>query len=415
MSILFLLRWFPYFGGTEKITVSLANELAARGLDVHILGEASGNSHIKLDIDPKVRIHSLDCKINPKDVCSYVRSRNIDVMVCQCAYIGIEDIVEAVAASTRTKVVTVLHNDPIAAVTPGRPMRASSTPFSLVVKKLTWPLFKIWSARRYCRSFRRFIDASTRFLLLSEEYIPSIARLLRLDSRQSSKLLAIPNFLPDSDFESLSADAHGDDHTLSIPSKEKKIVYIGRVTEEQKRVSRLMEIWKSFSPSHPDWRLAVVGDGDALADCKAFAAANSLKRISFEGFSNDVDSFSRRAAVILLVSDHEGLPMTLIEAMRFGCIPVCYDSFLAISDIMADGQEGFVIPQPFDKNKPVKSGKPKVSEAESIAKTVDALSQLVADSELRKRMALASARRSRQFSSSSVVPRWIELFQSILE
>ena len=36
--------------------------------------------------------------------------------------------------------------------------------------------------------------------------------------------------------------------------------------------------------------------------------------------------------------------MVLIEGMKYGCIPICYDSFSAVDDIIDDGVNGYVIP-----------------------------------------------------------------------
>ena len=35
--------------------------------------------------------------------------------------------------------------------------------------------------------------------------------------------------------------------------------------------------------------------------------------------------------------------MTLIEAMHYGCVPIAFDSFAALHDVIADGQTGYII------------------------------------------------------------------------
>ena len=45
-----------------------------------------------------------------------------------------------------------------------------------------------------------------------------------------------------------------------------------------------------------------------------------------------------------MTSIWEGLPMTLIEAMHYGCIPIVFDSFAAVHDIIDEGVTGFIIP-----------------------------------------------------------------------
>ena len=43
--------------------------------------------------------------------------------------------------------------------------------------------------------------------------------------------------------------------------KEKTVVYVGRVEFIDKRVDRLMRIWKRVCHEVPDWQLVIVGDG----------------------------------------------------------------------------------------------------------------------------------------------------------
>ena len=47
---------------------------------------------------------------------------------------------------------------------------------------------------------------------------------------------------------------------------------------------------------------------------------------------------------MLMTSNFEGWPLTLIEAMQFGCIPIAFDSFESLNDIITDGFNGYTIP-----------------------------------------------------------------------
>lgn len=46
----------------------------------------------------------------------------------------------------------------------------------------------------------------------------------------------------------------------------------------------------------------------------------------------------------MMTSIWEGLPMTLIEAMHYGCVPIAFDSFAALYDLIDNGNNGFIIP-----------------------------------------------------------------------
>ena len=36
--------------------------------------------------------------------------------------------------------------------------------------------------------------------------------------------------------------------------------------------------------------------------------------------------------------------MTLTESLQFGCVPMAFDTFTALHDILTDGYNGFIIP-----------------------------------------------------------------------
>ncbi|MCM1377510.1 MAG: glycosyltransferase [Clostridium sp.] len=387
MKVAFILRWFPFFGGTEKITVSLANELVGRDVSVFIVAKGDKKLPSPFTLDSRVQLAVFDEKISPNNVVEFVNSNDIDTVVIQCPFVEVEMIAPALRAETSARVITVLHNDPQSALSVDRPMRSNSTPVSFRIKKLAWPIYKVWAERRLYRVVRNFVYSSHNFVLLSESYIPELAKLLNLPKSISDNLISIPNFLPDASFP----DVHDGS------SRNREIIYVGRITRHQKRVFRLIPIWKRFYELHPDWKFTIIGDGIDLDEWRRQAEAQGLKNVETAGFHKDVRPFLRRAAITLQVSDNEGFPMSTVEAMAQGCVPVSYDSFLALQDMVEDGVEGF--------NIPVKS----LSEEEAIEKTVDYLHTLASNPELLKKMSKASAWKARKYSASNFIPRWLEL------
>ena len=45
----------------------------------------------------------------------------------------------------------------------------------------------------------------------------------------------------------------------------------------------------------------------------------------------------------MMTSAFEGFPMTLVEALQCGVVPVVMDSFLSLHDIISDGYNGFIV------------------------------------------------------------------------
>lgn len=127
-------------------------------------------------------------------------------------------------------------------------------------------------------------------------------------------------------------------------AKENIILYVGRLSLSEKRIDRVIDVWKGLAPQLPDWRLEIVGDGPDRLQVKSLAAG--LPRITFCGFQ-DPSSYYELARVLLLTSDFEGFPMAVVEAMTYGCVPVVYASFTSVHDIINDGN-GLIVPMPWD-------------------------------------------------------------------
>ena len=55
-----------------------------------------------------------------------------------------------------------------------------------------------------------------------------------------------------------------------------------------------------------------------------------------------------------MTSLFEGFPMTITEAMQHGCVPIAYDSFPAIHDIIKNGYDGIIV-KAFNRKSYIKS------------------------------------------------------------
>lgn len=393
MKILILLRWFPFLGGTESISVSLANQLAEGDADIFIFGQKLPGVNVDFELAEGVSVVTVDEPLSPENTCRVIRRLNIDYVLFQCPFPAQLAIAEAIVKLTDARLFVTVHDDPLHAMAAQWPVKANSSRLSLVVKRMAWPLYRLWADNRGKHVMSRYIRSADRLILLSPAYERALCEALDLPEECRRKLISIPNFLPESAFPQKTA------------AKRKEMVYVGRVVELQKRLSRLVRNWKMFEERHDDWKLRIVGDGEDLDSLKRYAAKLGVGSISFEGYSSDVRSFLKPASVVLLVSDSEGLPMSLIEAMAEGCIPVCYDSFAALKDIIENGKEGFAIPSPASATGLSVAAR----EKESAQLMVEALCRLAEDPDLMERMREAAAMKARDFSSSAVMPKWFSL------
>ena len=146
----------------------------------------------------------------------------------------------------------------------------------------------------------------------------------------------------------------------------------------------------------PEWELVVVGGGGQEVVLKQFVQNNRLGNVRFEGYQKNTKAYFMSASVLAAPSRREGFPMVLLEAMSQGCVPVCFDSFSAVHDIVCDGRDGFVVPA-FDERR-----------------FCDALRRLMTDSSLLSRCAGNAKESSRRFAPENVMPKWEALFDALL-
>ena len=88
----------------------------------------------------------------------------------------------------------------------------------------------------------------------------------------------------------------------------------------------------------------VAGDGEGLEDLRAAAATTALRdRITFLGWRADVTDVYAACDLVLLTSDNEGMPLSLIEAAAVGR-PAVTTGVGSAAEVVVDGRTGFVCP-----------------------------------------------------------------------
>lgn len=131
---------------------------------------------------------------------------------------------------------------------------------------------------------------------------------------------------------------------IRTPSDGKlRVLYLGRIEEEQKRVSLMARIIRESIQRDPRIEWTLVGDGPQAGETRA--ALDGVPGLTFTG------ALSYQAAreeipkhdVYFLCSDYEGLPLSMLEAMSAGLVPVVSDLPSGISEVVTN-ENGLRIP-----------------------------------------------------------------------
>jgi len=121
-----------------------------------------------------------------------------------------------------------------------------------------------------------------------------------------------------------------------------RLVYTGRLAEEQKRVSALPAMLEALEELGIDCEQRLVGDGPARRSLEAslasYGEASLIGAVAPERVAEHLDW----ADVWVLPSRYEGQSVAMLEAMACGCVPVVSDVGSGLSGCIEDGVTGVI-------------------------------------------------------------------------
>jgi glycosyltransferase involved in cell wall biosynthesis len=128
---------------------------------------------------------------------------------------------------------------------------------------------------------------------------------------------------------------------LGVPGQEPVVAFVGRLTRV-KRPDRLVSVARELRRLVPGVRFVVCGDGDAAGEVAAAAGefGTALRPV---GWRPDVETVYAAADLVLLTSDNEGMPVSLIEAGLAG-VPVVATKVGSVGEVVQDGVTGLLGP-----------------------------------------------------------------------
>lgn len=220
-------------------------------------------------------------------------------------------------------------------------------------------------------------DNSDVVVVLSEHYKTA---LKRLNIRIEKKCHVIPNPNTYSNVDNL-------------PDKQNEILYVGRL-DKNKNIFRLLKIWRILCNQYNDWHLSIVGDGPEKNTLIKYTTSKNIKNVTFYGFQ-DPKTYYMRASIICLTSTFEGFPMALSEGMQFGCVPISFRSFDAITDIIKPTQTGELV-TPF-----------------KLKEYRHKLENLINNETYRRRLSINAFQYIKKFNIETTVEMWNNIFSQI--
>jgi len=167
------------------------------------------------------------------------------------------------------------------------------------------------------------------------------------------------NKLPDKD-ESLKS--------FGLSNSRLQCAFIGRITQI-KRPDRFLDVVSEVKKRGIDLDFFMAGDGELLEGCRKRISDQKLP-VNVLGWQSDIEKVLSAADVVVLTSDNEGTPLSLIQAGMAG-LPVVTTNVGSVPEIVLDGVTGIITDL-------------------DIQEIANALEKLATDKALRERFGLAA-------------------------
>ncbi len=93
-----------------------------------------------------------------------------------------------------------------------------------------------------------------------------------------------------------------------------------------------------------DWTLDLIGEGPLQEQTQALARDLGIAdRVNFRGIRHDVQKIIANAHIYVLISNWEGFPRSILEAMR-AALPVVASDVGGVREAVTDGETGYLVP-----------------------------------------------------------------------
>lgn len=324
----------PFRGGVGRVTDTLTREFIKRGYHVFYMHLSWYMEDRKDFVYPaSVTILPSTDVSDPRNIKFYhdfLLANKIDIIINQDGlYEGSYLFLNT--GNIPVKKISVIHSNPIInynnlwAEVRRLKNRSILEKFKRIIRCCLFFRIKKQMIRHLKSHYRYIGNNSNKIVLLSKEFLQSMKII---DLEHIDKIYCISN-----------PNTYRSVKRRTIRNKE--VIYVGRFSFT-KRIDRLLKMWSRLYKEFPDWKLFIIGDGPESTLLKKMACQLVLDRVYFCGFQ-DPKPYYERASIICMTSDFEGFPMTLTEAMQFGCVPIVYNSFEAVTDIVKPSVTGELV------------------------------------------------------------------------
>jgi glycosyltransferase involved in cell wall biosynthesis len=167
------------------------------------------------------------------------------------------------------------------------------------------------------------------------------------------------------------------------------VIITGRLVDSVKQIALVIEAFSLLPPDCDDWILEIYGDGPDRGRLEQYIASLRLQnRIFLRGYSEDMPTAYACSQICAISSKFEGFCLSMVEAMATGLPVVAFEGCSGIRHSAIHEKTAILAPE---------------MNARSFA---GALSRLMRDSSLRKKLGEQAQQHVQAFSLNKIIDKW---------
>lgn len=129
--------------------------------------------------------------------------------------------------------------------------------------------------------------------------------------------------------------------SVKLEDKEKLLIAVGSLTK-QKGFDMLIKALAGIDLTN--WKCYIIGEGpERTLLTSLIQEYNLTEHVSLIGRKNNIYDYFTKASIFVLSSRYEGYPNVLAEAMAHGCSCVAFDCLTGPSEIISNGENGYLV------------------------------------------------------------------------
>lgn len=322
-------------GGVQRMTSLIGEYLQEQGSQVYYLSAKSKKGCIDNYYLPNLQ--RADTNDNLIYVDDLVKNNQIDLIINQAGIVpDIVRLVKQVKINTNVRVITCFHNSIFGGVINygiTHKKQLDKIKIGWISPFFSFHLAKSFLKKQYIKNYRQHYltayKSSDRIVLLSETMKAELEDMVGTDI--TSKVVIIPNFIQ-------KPEPYNE-------TKANEVIYVGRIDRLYKRTELVIKIWSKVHKQNPSWTLRIVGEGEDLEYLKTLASKLHVENVIFEGKQNPIPYY-KKARILMMTSCSESFGLVLVEAMSYGVVPIAFNAFQNIKDIINEENDGILV-KPF--------------------------------------------------------------------